>query len=454
MDEFDIYIESVRALFGFVLITVAFTLRAGDVGTWFGYIEVATMLAALGGGMLVYFHPNMVNTAAADEHVDELLNHLKEDQLVQSHFGHESDNDHRPRCGMTIREHMTQHEQAARHPLITDEATVTAIDPMDHNRVSEVQAAVIDLLESYEKDNWLDQVIIHRDTEKTEPDIDWNRLQTLIKSDPSSGSLAETITTLRDRYERPYPSLFRIRFAPDTSVEFSPGQYVTVRYQEVPRPYSISNPPTEAGIEICVRRVPGGRLTSELAVDLSTGDEVVLRGPYGDLLLEPPSPRDMVFLATGTGVAPIKSMIEYTFAEDRDIVDGDRREVWLFLGTGWRDDLPYRDRFRELAADHDNFHFVPTLSRESALTDWAGETAYVQYTFCKYLENQVKESATLPERVSSYVDREPNTDVDARIDPAGAEVYTVGVGAMVRRLLDVIGLVGVNESHVHAESYG
>lgn len=52
-------------------------------------------------------------------------------------------------------------------------------------------------------------------------------------------------------------------------VEFSPGQYVTVRYEDVPRPYSISNPPTEAEIEICVRRVPGGRLTSELAVDLS-----------------------------------------------------------------------------------------------------------------------------------------------------------------------------------------
>lgn len=351
-------------------------------------------------------------------------------------------------------DHMTQHERADRHPLITDEATVTALDRMDHNRVTEVQATVVDLLERSGKDEWLEQVVVHRATEETAPEIDWDRLRALVEADPPNRSLAKRIATLRERYERPFPSLFRVRFEPDTAVEFSPGQYVTVRYEDVPRPYSIASPPTEAGIEICVRRVPGGRLTSELAVDLSVGDEVVLRGPYGDLLLEPPSPRDMVFLATGTGVAPIKSMVEYTFAADRDVVDGERREVWLFLGTGWRDDLPYRDRFRELAADRDNFHFIPTLSRESALTDWPGETAYVQNTFCKYLTDHVEESAPLPDHLSVYVDREPNTDVDERIEPTRAEVYTVGIGAMVRRLVEVVGLVGVDESHIHAESYG
>lgn len=113
---------------------------------------------------------------------------------------------------MPHREHMTQHERADRHPLITDEATVTAIDKMDHNRVNGVQVAVVDLLERYGKDDWLEQVVSHRDTEGTAPEIDWNRLQTLIKADPPNGSLARTITTLRERYERPYPSLFRVRF--------------------------------------------------------------------------------------------------------------------------------------------------------------------------------------------------------------------------------------------------
>jgi len=354
---------------------------------------------------------------------------------------------------MTIRSHMTQHERADRHPLTTTGATVTAVGAMDHNRTGELREAVIDLLEDYGKENWLDSVVTHRNAGTGDPDLDWTRLRDLIESDPYSGSLAETVATLRERYERPYPSLLRVRFAPDEPVDFSPGQYVTLRYQDVPRPYSVSSLPAES-IEICVRRVPGGRLTSELAVDLSAGEEVVLRGPYGDLLLEPPSDRDLVFLATGTGVAPIKSMIEYTFAEDRDVVGGETRDVWLFLGTGWRDDLPYRDRFRELDADRENFHFVPTLSRESLLTDWDGETAYVQYTFCKYLEDRATESRTLPDRIASYVRRRPNTDADARIDPGGIEVYTVGIGAMVARLVDVVGLVGVDESHVHAESYG
>lgn len=354
---------------------------------------------------------------------------------------------------MKIRSHMTQHERAESHSLITDEATVTDIQPMDHNRTSEVLAAVPDLLTDYGKDGWLDRVVTYPDTGTT-PEVDWTSLAELIESNPHTGSLGETVATLRERFERPYPSLLRIRFVPDTQLSFSPGQYVTVRYQDIPRPYSISSLPSEDEIEICVRRVPGGRLTSELAVDLSTGDEAVLRGPYGDFLLEPPSERDMVFLATGTGVAPIKSMIEYTFAEDRHVVDGEKRDIWLFLGTGWRDDLPYRDRFRELDSTYENFHFVPTLSRESVLTDWDGETAYVQYTFCKYLENQLTVSEALPTRISSYIGRTPNTDIEARIAPNTIEVYTVGIGAMVRRLVDVATLVGVDESYVHAESYG
>lgn len=61
---------------------------------------------------------------------------------------------------------------------------------------------------------------------------------------------------------------------------------------------------------------------------------------------------------------------------------------------------------------------------------------------------------TLPERMRPYIDREPKEAVEARIDPSEIVVYTVGIGAMVRRLVDVVGRVGVPASHVHAESYG
>lgn len=327
---------------------------------------------------------------------------------------------------------------------------------MDHNRTSEIAAAVVDLLRAAGRAEWFDEVLDPPGADPTagEVDVDWTRLGTLVDEAAVSESLREKITTLRERFERPYPSLLRVRFDPAATFDFAPGQYVTVRYQDVPRPYSIVSLPSADFVEICVRRVPGGRLTSELATDLSVGEEVVLQGPYGEFVLESPSTRDPVFLATGTGVAPIKSMIEYVFREGRDVVDGERRDVWLFLGSSWEDDLPYRERFRQLEADRGNFHFVPTLSRESYLTDWEGETAYVQNTFLKYLATEAVAAANLPERMRAYLGRGPTEDVDARIDPRNVAVYSVGIGAMVHRLMDVVRAVGVPPAHAHAESYG
>ncbi|WP_348642980.1 FAD-binding oxidoreductase [Natronomonas gomsonensis] len=129
--------------------------------------------------------------------------------------------------------------------------------------------------------------------------------------------------------------------------------------------YSIASSPTHDELEFCVRRVPGGQMTSELAVDLEVGETVRLRGPYGELLLEEPSSRDVVFLATGTGVAPLKSMIDYLFETERDQYEGRPRDIWLFLGAAWGDTLPYREVFESYANRRDNFHFVPTVSRES-----------------------------------------------------------------------------------------
>lgn len=101
---------------------------------------------------------------------------------------------------------------------------------------------------------------------------------------------------------------------------------------------------------------------------LAVGDHLSIRGPFGgEFVLQEPSTRDLVFLATGTGVAPLKSMIDYCFEEGLDEYRGTRRDVWLFLGASWVDDLPNYDAFRELSTARDNFHFVPTASRESFL---------------------------------------------------------------------------------------
>jgi NAD(P)H-flavin reductase len=357
---------------------------------------------------------------------------------------------------MDITAHNTQHEDAEALPLVSDSAPVTEVKSLDHNRVEEVLSTVATLLreepdvndrvvedgDDHPESEWLEQF------EKSEGgnELDWDELSNFLADvgDP----IREKVEILLERYERAYPGLLRVRI--DKDLDFSPGQYVTIRYEQSPRPYSIASSPNEGELELCIRRVPGGTLTTDLFEELSEGETVSLRGPNGDFLLEEPSARDMVFLATGTGVAPLKSMIEYTFEEGYD----KQRDLWLFLGSSWEDDLPYRERFRALDEQHDNFHFVPTLSRESYLSDWDGEKDYVQYALMKYIDEEGVSDTDLDENVAASLTDEPSYDIDARLDPETMEVYACGINAMVFPLVSTVNDLGIPEQRINSEGYG
>jgi CDP-4-dehydro-6-deoxyglucose reductase len=350
---------------------------------------------------------------------------------------------------VTTGENTSQHEAAESLPMITEGAEVVLAEPMDEDRRSEIATEVRQTLRNLDEEKLLD--------EAGEKDgIDWERLREAWDGHDPSDALTEKISTLRRRAQRKFPSLMRVRFREedDTDIEFAPGQYVTLRYDETPRPYSVASSPNDDAIEMCVRRVPGGTLTSDLCDDIEVGKDVTLRGPNGDFTLQEPSERDMVFLCTGTGVAPFRSMITYTFEEGRDEVGGTERDLWLFLGTGWKDDVAYREEFERLAEERDNFHFVPTLSREEYLTDWEGETAYVQQTLLKYVESEAVADADLPPAMQSTAEESPDYDIDARINPDSAEVYACGTNVMVEGLLDAVRSVGVPDERVESEGYG
>ncbi|SFR35486.1 CDP-4-dehydro-6-deoxyglucose reductase [Halogeometricum rufum] len=339
------------------------------------------------------------------------------------------------------------------------DATVVDVTTMDEDRTDEIEAAV---------DTHREAIRERLDIEETlgplgESGDAWDRV-TAELSAQGEEELSGKLEALKKRLERPYPSLVSIRFEigsaaddpDDTSFEFVPGQYVRISYQdEEPRVYSIASSPNRDGVELCIRRVPGGELTPDLCERVQPGDDLFVRGPYGDeLMLSEPSDRDLVFVATGTGVAPFKSMIDYVFEEGMDECDGERRDVWLFLGSSWEDHLPYREAFRARDDERDNFHFVPTLSRENYLTDWTGETDYVQFCLLKYLDSEATDLDALPDEFADYVDEDPVGDVDARIDPDAMEVYVCGIGAMCDRVTNVVESVGVREEYLDVESYG
>jgi ferredoxin-NADP reductase len=158
---------------------------------------------------------------------------------------------------------------------------------------------------------------------------------------------------------------------------FVPGQWLSVKAiaadgEEMTRAYSIASPPTENGhVAFCLNRVQHGFMSNHLC-DIKEGEIITFQGPFGDFILRPPL-RDTVFIATGTGIAPFRSMLHWLLAEDGPH-QGHR--FWLLFGARFEQDVYYREEFEQLAAQHDNFHFLPTLSR--AGDDWKGLRGYVQ----------------------------------------------------------------------------
>ena len=158
---------------------------------------------------------------------------------------------------------------------------------------------------------------------------------------------------------------------------FVAGQWLSVKTmtpdgEEMTRAYSIASPPSANGhVSFCLKRVQDGFMSNYLC-DLSAGEEIAFQGPFGDFTLRPPL-RDTVFIATGTGIAPFRSMLHWLLADPEQHRG---HEFWLLFGARFEQDIYYREEFERLAAEHANFHFLPTLSRGGP--EWLGLRGYVQ----------------------------------------------------------------------------
>jgi ferredoxin-NADP reductase len=158
---------------------------------------------------------------------------------------------------------------------------------------------------------------------------------------------------------------------------FVPGQWLSVKAvtpdgEEMTRAYSIASAPSGNGhFAFCLNRVEEGYMSNYLC-GLEAGATVNFQGPFGSFILRPPL-HDTVFIATGTGIAPFRSMLHWMLADPERHQE---REFWLLFGARTKQDLYYKNEFEQLAAEHSNFHFMPTLSR--AVEDWKGLRGYVQ----------------------------------------------------------------------------
>lgn len=158
---------------------------------------------------------------------------------------------------------------------------------------------------------------------------------------------------------------------------FVAGQWLSLRTnkpdgEEITRAYSIASPPTEDNrFALCLNRVQDGFMSNFLC-DMKEGEDIGCQGPFGDFILRPPL-RDTIFIATGTGIAPFRSMLHWLLADPARHQD---KQLWLLFGNRTEQDIYYHQEFLTLAAQHANFHYLPTLSRSAP--EWRGLRGYVQ----------------------------------------------------------------------------
>jgi benzoate/toluate 1,2-dioxygenase reductase subunit len=139
---------------------------------------------------------------------------------------------------------------------------------------------------------------------------------------------------------------------------FLPGQYVnvTASTETVKRPYSFTSAPGADVATFLIRNVPGGKMSNYLEAKAKTGDRLVLNGPFGSFYLRAPR-RPILFLAGGTGIGPIVSMLEYLAAWGAD-----DQPVRLVYGVRDDADLVDVERIEALSAHIPNFTYDTTCS--------------------------------------------------------------------------------------------
>jgi len=160
-----------------------------------------------------------------------------------------------------------------------------------------------------------------------------------------------------------------LRSPPTNKLEYVPGQYVDMIGRDgLRRSYSVANAPREDGkLTLHIRKVANGEMSHYWFKEAKVNDLLRMEGPLGTFSLRKTSAEQLVLLATGTGIAPIKALLEqlsgtaqYAFSQ-----------IHLYWGGRFEQDIYWPPTFPDLP-----LQFSPVLSRSP---DWAGHKGYVQH---------------------------------------------------------------------------
>src|ERR1700761_8504860 len=224
--------------------------------------------------------------------------------------------------------------------------------------------------------------------------------------------------------EERFPGMAVLTIALDQGMRFEAGQHITVQHPRWPRvwrSYSIAGCPREDGlVQLHVKAVPGGWVSNALVRHTKPGSELIVGPPLGTMTLPQAENRDLVCVAGGTGLAPIKAIVAQAVRNSvRDAVRDPAvraRRIHLFCGARQRAELYDLDDLWHLADAWPGLQIIPVTSDDRAFEGMQGNVGRVAARF-------------LPHRA--------------------CEGYVAGPPAMVRETIRVLAQSGVPRERIH-----
>lgn len=162
-----------------------------------------------------------------------------------------------------------------------------------------------------------------------------------------------------------------LRLPPNSNLSHNSGQYANIIRGEIKRSYSIANAYQENGLlTFFIKEYENGLMSNYWFKESKVNDLLRVEGPLGSFFLRESEAGNIIFIATGTGVAPIKAILENI---SESIEKFKSKKIWLFVGARYEKDLFWNlDELSSIS----NLNYIPVLSRGSK--DWNGERGYVQ----------------------------------------------------------------------------
>lgn len=155
-------------------------------------------------------------------------------------------------------------------------------------------------------------------------------------------------------------------------LKYRAGQYIDFLLPDGRRrTFSLASAPSQDGLflELHIRHVEGGDFTGYVFDELEEKTILRIEGPHGSFYLREDSSRPIIYMAGGTGFAPIKAIVEHCLQRNID------RTMYIYWGVRTESDLYMKELAQDWAQNHEHIHFIPVLSEPDAA--WQGKTGFV-----------------------------------------------------------------------------